>query len=757
MSEKAGKPWLRTLLLVVLGGFSTLEAHENPSQPSTVPQEPLVVLRYDRIDVDHISKVITIKGRVALAHQGKQLFADTLTYHAKDDSLIASGHVRVHEPTGDIIFAESVHLKNHMSEGWVEQVRIMMADNARMAGLQGWKLNDQQHVMEHAVYSPCELCGEKRLPFWQMRAKRIFDDRITHDVSYRHVRLELGNGLPIFYSPYLRHVGPGVRRRSGFLVPTLVVSSQNGMGFLAPYYHTFSPQRDMTLTPIVTQRGGSLLGWEFRQRVAHGMFNLKGSVMQTLKQDQSSALRSQVRIRPWRGHLQGDLRYELNDQWLLSSQALLSSDQTYLRRYPFFGYTSDSFLTSSGTLEYFDRETYWGAKGYFFEPLASDTGLHSVPMIVPSIEYETSLEPTDRWTRRMSYNILNMKRLEGNQMARVSLRHDWTGHYLQSGLVWNPLFHVRVDGYHTRLVTAPNQVVSLASQYPFYGTALRTLPTLGVRVRWPLVAHHTHHQQALEPYMALLHTASWGPMGSRMPNEDNAHFDLTPVNVMQAHPFPGLDHVQTGTRLHYGISWSDHVSSGSFWGAEIGRIKPFSRSMFQLNAQDPPTFVPYTSYVGSLSYRSPQAHQGYARFQCHERSLRAERWEMGWFWTPSVYQFHARYAWGRSQIKPLSVPGFSTVLGSMKFPLGLPAWQGQVSSILNTEKGWKPLTQTAQVVYANDCFKSTFALNRTYYQDRDAKPNTSFFVTFFFKNLGAFSTQTLDSMMDTQKQPIPGL
>ena len=42
--------------------------------------------------------------------------------------------------------------------------------------------------------------------------------------------------------------------------------------------------------------------------------------------------------------------------------------------------------------------------------------------------------------------------------------------------------------------------------------------------------------------------------------------------------------------------------------------------------------------------------------------------------------------------------------------------------------------------FNNECFTTELALNRSYYLDREIKPNDTFTISFIFKNLGTFST-----------------
>jgi LPS-assembly protein len=723
------------------------------------PREPVVLLRYDKARADQDRQVITLEGQACAAWTGRQIRAALLRYHGMDDVLWAEGDVRLHDGEGNEMSGTVALLTDHWSRGWILAPGARMADQARIAGRQAWKLDETRYVLDKGVWSPCALCGPRKVPFWQLKASRILDDRGTHDLSYRHVRLEFGEKIPVFYLPWLSHPGPGVRRRSGFLVPSFLFSSQNGMGIQTPWYYTFSPQRDLTLTPIGTQKGGQLLGWEYRHRVLHGEWSLAGSLMSTHKDPGTApSLDKGVRIRSFRGHLKGKMRYELNDRWVASSEALLVSDQTYLRRYPYFGHTDAAFLTSTAALEHFDRTTYGAIRGHMFEPLAQDTSFLGTARILPSVEFDTFGEPRGAWTPRWGLHVLNLNRQAGNQMERVSVFHDWTGHgVLSSGIVVQPFLQSRVDGYHTSLRAHKGQVLPQGSQYPFYGSRWRALPSFGVQVRYPLV-QGVEGSRVCEPFVMLAGTPVWGTMGSSMPNEDSPELNanLAPLHLARIHPFSGLDHVQKGVRAHYGTRWTEWLGSGAAVTAEIGRITPLVRESFLANGLNQPVVLPFDLWTGALGYRQNR-HRIFTRFQADVRSAKLRQAETGWTWAPQAgWQVLVRQGFGQKLTRPVVRDRFSSTLVTVAFPLYAEGWSGGVTAVTNTDRCWKPLTRTAHVTYTNDCFVSRLSVQRNFYKDREVKADTSFFLVLSFKTLGSFSTQTLDTIQSSlQGTPAP--
>ena len=50
------------------------------------------------------------------------------------------------------------------------------------------------------------------------------------------------------------------------------------------------------------------------------------------------------------------------------------------------------------------------------------------------------------------------------------------------------------------------------------------------------------------------------------------------------------------------------------------------------------------------------------------------------------------------------------------------------------------LGQSLGLTFTNECFTTVIGLNRSYYLDREIKPNDTFMITFIFKTLGTVAT-----------------
>ena len=67
------------------------------------------------------------------------------------------------------------------------------------------------------------------------------------------------------YVPYFFHPDPTVKRQSGFLIPTIINSSNYGSSVQIPYYNVISENKDLTISPRIFFDNSAIVQTEYRQ------------------------------------------------------------------------------------------------------------------------------------------------------------------------------------------------------------------------------------------------------------------------------------------------------------------------------------------------------------------------------------------------------------------------------------------------------------------------------------------------------------
>ena len=88
-----------------------------PQQDSNAP----IVFRADEIEYDEQLALTVARGHVEISQNGQVLLADTVSYNQRTDTVTASGNVSLSQPTGEIVFADFIELRDSMNEGFRQE------------------------------------------------------------------------------------------------------------------------------------------------------------------------------------------------------------------------------------------------------------------------------------------------------------------------------------------------------------------------------------------------------------------------------------------------------------------------------------------------------------------------------------------------------------------------------------------------------------------------------------------------------------
>ena len=297
-------------------------------------------------------QTITAVGDVNIIRKDQTLKADKVIYNQKDDIVTAVGNVSIVQADGTVVFSDYVELDDKMTKGHMTDVRIIMKDETRIAASKFRKMANDNKVMENVVYSPCDVCRSKD-PLWQIKARKVKHDAKNQDVYYNDAFIEV-KGVPVFYTPFLSHPDPSVKRRSGFIAPTIGSSSYLGGYFQPRYFWNISDHEDLLFAPMLSSDKGIVWNGEYRKYFYKGDIDAQGSFLTDEDKDKN------------RGNLFLKARYEINDFWLADTDINYASDSLYLKDLS-LPYKDNAWLTSRIRLQGFDNRNYASAEAYYYK------------------------------------------------------------------------------------------------------------------------------------------------------------------------------------------------------------------------------------------------------------------------------------------------------------------------------------------------------------------------------------------------------
>jgi LPS-assembly protein len=718
------------ILAALLGASGLRAAESEPVVPRELQEKP-ILFSADEVTYDEALGIVTARGNVEINQGGRTLLADTVNYNRQAGVVTATGNVRLIDLDGTVYFAEYVELSDDLRDGFIRDIGALMADKTRIAAASGSRREGRVTVFRKAVFSPCELCREdpSRPPLWQLKADEVIHDQEEHSLTYRNARLEFF-GVPVAYTPYFKHPDPTVERQTGFLAPTFGSSSSLGLTLDAPYYWNISPDRDATFEPIFTTKQSIVLAGEYRELFPRGQFEFSGSGTIADRKDRNGDIKNDQ----LRGHVDSTGRFAINESWRWGFDVERASDDTYLRLYNF---SDERTLTSNLFSEYLRGRNYFAVNGFAYQGLRDDSNNDEAPIVVPLLDYNFLSEPDSLGGRySLDANLGVLSRIEGRDTRRVSLRGGWELPFIGPiGDVYRLTASVQADGYWFDDFDPDNPVLNPpgGSNSDFAG---RFFPQVALQWRYPLARASAWGHQVVEPVVQVVAAPDWAN-NHDIPNEDSLDFEFDDSNLMSLNRFPGVDRVDPGSRIDYGLKWA--VSS-SF----IGEASAFLGQSFRLNKDD--AFADGSGLEDDLSdvvgriRLVPQDDIDLSyRFRVDKDNLTSERHELDLSLGPPALDLDLSYIYLSDD---LTTDEFDT-REELAFNL---------SSQLN--ENWTiygahrrdlrendTLSTSLGLTYQDECFYITLEGKRNYYEDREIEKEDSVMVKLVFKHLGQVSLQ----------------
>jgi LPS-assembly protein len=729
---------LALLTCLSVGGFGLSVApalsqsqQTAPNTAQTINQDGLpILLKADEVTQDQQLGVVVARGGVEIAQGDRVLLADTLSYNQNAKTVTASGNVKILEPDGQVIFADYVELSEDLLNGTIENLRILLAGNARIAAAGGRRTDGATMEMARGVYSPCKVCKDdpSKAPLWQIKADRVIHDKNEKSIDYYDASLEMF-GVPILYTPYMTHPDPTVKRKSGFLTPSFGTKTNTGIFLRTPYFWNIGPDVDVTLDPIFTEKQKGIMGGEYRQAFDTGRINLSGSFTFA---DQSIGSPTFVRKEDdvFRGHIFTDGVFDLSETYRAGWDINRSTDQTYLRKFNFWEDPGNS-MTSTVYAEGFRGRNYMAARAYSFQDLRlgqrSDT-----PIILPLLDYNGVGEAGKyggRWT--LDANARGLSDGDDADSQRFSVNAGYEREFIADwGLVTTASGSLRGDLYNvdqdSRFDSAGRSVDD--------GLTGRIIPRVGLESRYPMARYSVGGRQVIEPMVAL-YAAPNGGNPENIPNSDSTVFETDDINVFSADRTPGLDRVETGQKAVAGINLSHFQDDGGRLSLFLGQSYRF-RSDQDL-ATDARLEEERSDWVGRLEITPNDYFSLFYRFNYAANEFKANRNELGFSAGGNGLRFSSNYTYIRDSLSPDASSIEELYLNvSTQFTDN---WTTEVGTLQDLRDGGGSLSHTASLKYEDECFIFLGRYLRSYINSVDIEQEDAFIFTLTYKTLGEVS------------------
>ncbi|MCP5038008.1 MAG: LPS-assembly protein LptD [Rhodobacteraceae bacterium] len=497
-------------------------------------QAQMASLVADRIQVIGNSGLLA-EGNVVAIFNNVRLSATRITYDQVSGVLNITGPITLRNEDGTIILADTAQLSSDLRNGLMQSARVVLDQQLQIAAAEINRVNGRYTQMSKVVASSCQVCTDRPVPLWAIRASRVIHDQEERQLYFHNAQLRFMD-IPVFYLPRLRLPDPTVTRATGFLVPRIRSNSNFGTALYLPYFITLGDHADLLIAPFISTQTATLEA-RFRQAFTSGEIIFEGAVTQ-----------DQILPGSTRFYLFGEGDFELPRDFKLSFSLQQISDIAYLSDY---GFNSHDRLRNEVAVTRTRRNQYIYAELGSWETLRdSEIAIaDQLPLAQSDFLIEQRIHPGlvggEALLRFSGHAHVRQSDLDvlGRDLARTGVGLNWQRDWvLGSGLIASAETDLAADYYQI------NQDTGFATEQ------IRATQAVALNLAWPMSRQLANGaSDVIEPVVGLVWSGQTGPDA---PNEDSAMVEFDMANLFDLSRFPGADAVETGLRANIGLSWT---------------------------------------------------------------------------------------------------------------------------------------------------------------------------------------------------------
>lgn len=655
-------------------------------------------LNAGQVDYNLETGTITASGGSTVSGTEGTLAADTLTYNTQADLLTAEGHVVYTDAQGTTLRVNKLELAGNLKAGTASALRLAVPKLGEiMSASSATRRDDNTYVLKDVDYSPCTECVGDSKP-WTIHADRVLYKPDEGEVEYNNAWMDV-YGMPVMYLPYFQHpIGPR-KPKNGLLFPQFGHSTVYGdEARLAAY--AFSPEEnaDYTLrTRLMSSKGAQLMA-ERRQVTSHTLSELRGSYLNDISTGKV------------RSHLDIIADYTFAPGSRIGLNGGIASDDTYLNDY---FERNDPYLASSLYGEHNSLNRYLALSATRFQDFDPTRAPANTAQVMPHLEYEELFSLGGGTQLTLGADALSLQRGNGNQYRRAIAQANIAKPMLfDDGSKLTFGGRLRFDLYNVDGTTSD-------------GNVLRALPEATFNWEKPYISEGGTHTITPRVIGAL---SFRGNNPADIPNEDSVAYELDYANLFQPSRFAGLDRVETGPRLVYGLDNHWGTAEATQWQLFLGQsLRKYDDNSLP---QSGGAATPISDFVG-FAQASPSNWLSFnSRFRLDNATFDVRRMDnglqLGTYGDENPW-LRMGYSFLDNDTESLNSEGNLPLTDTLRLT-ALTRHDLRFGDTLHAETG---------VIYRRDCYEVGFKVRRRGYVNGDIQPSTDYLLTLQLLTLGS--------------------
>ena len=582
------------LIAVTCPFFCLSEATAFNAKISTnSPQSKMpAILKADEITGDSANQIVTANGNVEIIKGDAITNSDQVIYDKNSKKLTALGNVTIKNLELGTVYATKAEVQDDFTSGYFEDSLFVFSDGSYMKAPKSERIDAETTVFTNPIYSICpnpeisedsSLIGKKR-DFISLQSNKTTIDRKKEVMQIRSGVIRVYD-IPLLYTPYLSTSTSPKKKKTGFLHPSYVRSTNLGLGINLPFYLFIADNMDAKIITTLNPFTGLIISdTNFRHSNAFGAYNINLEAANNKLENQnggssvffSSSSSNSVTVskndsqkKQW--HLMGKGFFNLTNNVNALYDLDYLSDINYLRRYHnnFIGYTK-----SSASLNYIKNNDYHAVTTIKFNEL--EYTLKPPVTALPRLDSYVETKPMAFNSKlALTSNATAISRREGLQYRRTSFVPEF---YLPLNYQGNLITFdakLQADAYSLNNRIKSTTDSSLIQNYD--NTETDSKPTVRMDWRLPMIKKGKSSTLLFEPIIVAVASSS-SKSHTLTPNEDSNNTEITTANLFATDRISGYDRNELGKRTSYGFKSSLFNSLGEFWLTMGQSIKTNSKT-----------------------------------------------------------------------------------------------------------------------------------------------------------------------------------
>ena len=323
---------------------------------------------------------------------------------------------------------------------------------------------------------------------------------------------------------------------------------------------------------------------------------------------------------------------------------------------------------------------------------------------------------------------MGLTRTSGVDSRRLSLNAGWEAPQKIGPLgdVYSFSISVKGDFYHVDEVSRGN----IAQRYS--GFTKRVIPEARMDWRYPLIKQNINSgtHQVFEPIVSTV-ISPFGGNPNKIPNEDSQDFVFNTTNLFSNNRFTGLDRVESGPRVNYGLRWGVYGQSAGKTTLTVGQSYRVKRD--DTFAQNSGLEGNFSDVVAKLDASPGKYLTLVYRTRLSKDNLEPRETEVETTLGNRAFRLNATYIFLDQSSNTQFFDREEIIFGASSQITK--NWSARFGSRRDLKEN-ETRSLAASIAYENECCVLSINGSRSFFEDRDLRPNDSFFLRLILKTLG---------------------